>query len=247
MKPLIGIPGSLLTAHVKEFEGMSVTYTQQGLIDGLLEANGLPVLLPITTKNDQDIVDYVTHVDGILLAGGHDIAPHFYNEEPHRKLQDTLPIRDEFEMAIIKEAWNQNKPILGICRGFQLLNILFGGTLYQDLSDFDSFVQHLQSSKEYVGIHSVDFSPGSWLSGIFGEEYRVNSYHHQGIKKVGEGFREVAWSKDGLVEGIEHTDPTRKVAGVQWHPEWMRTKDPIMQSLFDAFVALVENEKETSV
>lgn len=242
---VIGIPGNILTQEMEDFDGLRVAYVLQGFIDGLVRAGAVPLILPLA---DESIVPhYVNQVDAILLAGGQDIAPYLYNEEPHQKIGEFMPERDGFESAITKEAWDQNKPILGICRGMQLLNVLFGGTLYQDLSDFDSPLQHLQTSKEYIGTHSVDLSKGSWLSGVFGENYRVNSYHHQAIKKLAKDFRAVARSKDGLIEGIEHEDPTRKVFGVQWHPEMMVDHDPIMQSLFDAFVQLVKNEKENNV
>ena len=243
-RPVIGIPASILTTHTDIFHGLQVTYTTQGFIDGLLRAGAVPLLLPIA--DEETAICYLDQVDGILLAGGQDVSPQFYHEEPHQKLGETSPSRDRYEMAIVKEAWSQQKPILAVCRGMQLLNVLFGGTLYQDLSDFPSPIQHLQASSPDVGSHTVDFTSGSWLSGVYGEKYRVNSYHHQGIKRLSESFRAVAWSRDGLVEGIEAMDSKRKAIGLQWHPEMMIEKDPIMQSTFDAFVQLVGNEKQAN-
>lgn len=241
---VIGIPGNIFSTHSDIFHGLHVAYVLQGFIDAVVEAGAIPLILPLT--DERTAQKYVEQVDAIILAGGQDIAPYLYHEEPHLKLGELSPKRDAFEAAIVKEAWKQQKPILGICRGMQLLNVLFGGTLYQDLSDFDSPLQHLQTSHEYIGTHSVDFVPGSWLSGIFGESYRVNSYHHQAIKELAAEFRPVARSKDGLIEGIEHEDPTRKVIGLQWHPEMMIKHDPLMQSVFDAFVQLVQNVKENT-
>src|SRR5699024_9230003 len=231
----------ILTAYTDVFHGLPVSYTPQGFIKGLLKTEAVPLIFPIA--DDETAAEYVHQVDGILLAGGQDVSPHLYNEEPHVKLEETSPARDQFEMTIIKEAWSQNKPILAVCRGMQLLNVLFGGTLYQDLEDFASPLQHLQASNPDVGSHTVDIASGSWLSGIYGEQYLVNSYHHQGIKNLSETFRAVAWSKDGLVEGIECMDTSRKVIGVQWHPELMIENDLIMQSLFYAFFQLVKNEQ----
>ena len=245
-KPIIGVPGSLLTTPLNEFEHLPVTYTQHGLMEGLANANSLPFILPIIPAyTNEDITAYINQVDALVLAGGNDLSPYLYNQEPHLKLQETVPARDEFEWALAQEARKQKKPLLGICRGLQLINVLFGGTLYQDLGDLNTPIQHVQASKEYVGTHTVSLSPDSFLGGVFGREYRVNSYHHQGIHLLGNGLRAVAWSHDGLIEGIEHTDPTHPIVAMQWHPEWMCAYDPVMQQLFDSFVELVRTHEKT--
>lgn len=241
-RPMIGISGNTLIAQSELFSDLKITGTTQGFLDALLKADSLPFIFPIA---DPDLAgDYIRQVDGLLLTGGQDLSPSIYNEEPHQRLGAVFPERDRFEMALVHEAWRQNKPILGICRGMQLLNVVFGGSLYQDLSDFPSSIKHLQQAQPDTGTHSVVFSRTSWLSKIYGKEQRVNSYHHQGIKQLSQSFSAVGWSPDGLIEAIESIDTHKKIVAVQWHPEWMIEKRPEMQTLFEAFVQVVTDDRQ---
>jgi putative glutamine amidotransferase len=233
-KPFIGIPGNILRG-LNETQGLPITYTPQGFIEGIQAANGVPFVFPISSPEDASY--YIDQVDGLLLAGGQDVSPSLSGEEPHLKLQATEPARDAFEMALIKEELAQHKPILAICRGMQLLNVMYGGTLYQDLSDYtDLSVQHLQQTYFSTGSHSVTLDPESQLGRIFGESYLVNSYHHQAIKALSDSFQAVAWSKDNLIEGFESKDTEQSIVAVQWHPELMLKEDTKMQRLFTDFV-----------
>lgn len=233
-KPLIGIPGNILRG-LDETYGLPISYTPQGFIDGIQAAKGVPFIFPISTPDDASY--YVDQIDGLLLVGGQDISPLLSGEEPHLKLESTEPARDAFEIALIKETIAQHKPIFAVCRGMQLLNVMYGGTLYQDVSDYKELtVQHIQKTHFTKGSHTIMLDLKSQLGQVFGDSYVVNSYHHQAIKELAEPFKAVAWSKDNLIEGFESTDPEQRIVAVQWHPELMLKEDIKMQRLFTDFV-----------
>ncbi len=131
-KKIIGIAGNQLLQAAEVFHGNQVTYTPQGFVSAVQAAGGVPLVLPIGPK--ELAATYIQQIDKLLLAGGQDVAPEFYGQEPHIKLEETNRDRDEFELALIEEALKQNKPIFAVCRGMQLVNVALGGTLYQDLS-----------------------------------------------------------------------------------------------------------------
>lgn len=240
MKPIIGIPGNVLTQQSASYEGLPLTYTPQGFIDGITAGFGLPMVIPM--GKPENAKQYISHIDGLLLAGGQDVSPLLYGEEPIPALTATSPVRDTFEIALIQEAIAQKKPILAVCRGIQIANVAFGGSLYQDLTHSypDLAVQHVQQTMYDSGAHTIDLDPESRLAAIYGKSYVVNSYHHQAIKELAEPFKAVAWSKDNLIEGIEAKDPALSFVGVQWHPELMVHSDKKMQQLFTEFVSRVK-------
>ncbi|WP_368645962.1 gamma-glutamyl-gamma-aminobutyrate hydrolase family protein [Alkalibacterium putridalgicola] len=242
MKPVIGIPGNILTNFSPRYTSLPITYRPHGFIEGLQTAGALPVVFPIS--KEEDAKHYVESVDAVLLAGGQDVSPLTYGEEPHIKLQDTSLIRDQFEIAVIKEAWTQNKPVLAICRGLQIFNVAFGGTLYQDVSLIpDLNLQHVQESTPETAAHSITIENDSWLGQLYGAKALVNSYHHQAIKQLATNLRPVAWSNDGLIEAFESKDDQHITLGVQWHPELMIHNSEAAQGLFNAYVKTVRDWK----
>lgn len=239
MKPVIGIPGNILTNFDREYNRLPISYTPHGFVEGLHAAGALPVIFPLS--NEENARQYVKSVDAILLAGGQDISPLLYGEEPHLKLQATSPARDYFERAVIKEAWAEKKPILAICRGLQIFNVAFGGTLYQDVSLYPNIsVQHVQESTPDTAVHTVQIDKESWLGKLYGEKTQVNSYHHQGIKDLADTFKAVAWSGDGLIEAFESREKNRIAIAVQWHPELMIAHNKDAQQLFNTYVEAVK-------
>lgn len=235
-KAIIGIAASQHYQKNQDFFDQQFTYSPQGFIDGIHQAGGVPVLLPIS---DPELAStYIATIDKLLLAGGQDVSPILYGEEPDPKLGATSMERDTFEMALIKEAIKQNKPIFTICRGTQLLNVTLGGTLYQDLSDYENWtVKHdMFPTVPDFGLHSVTVKGDSTLAGILGEKNQVNSYHHQALKDLAESLVPIAWSADGIIEAVESRDRSHKILGVQWHPELTHKNDPKEQRLFDYFV-----------
>ncbi|WP_208560589.1 gamma-glutamyl-gamma-aminobutyrate hydrolase family protein [Marinilactibacillus kalidii] len=246
MKPVIGILGNVLTNFSPRYESLPISYTPHGFVEALQAAGALPVIFPISSE--ENARQYVKSVDAILLAGGQDVSPLSYGEEPHLKLQDTSLERDQFEMAVIKEAWAENKPVLAICRGLQIFNVAFGGTLYQDVSLYPSLgVQHVQESTPETAAHSVKIKEDSWLGQLYGTSAHVNSYHHQAIKELAEGLRPVGWSSDGLIEAFESSDDQHITIGVQWHPELMIHNNKAAQGLFDAYVKTVIDWKKKTL
>jgi putative glutamine amidotransferase len=174
--------------------------------------------------------------DGLLLTGGHDVDPEIYGEEPMQMLQETLPERDRFEGLLIKEALRCRKPILGICRGAQILNVSLGGTLHQDLSHFNgSRLCHDQKTDGRFPSHSLLVNEKTILSEIMEREQRVNSFHHQAVKMTAPDFMVSAISKDGVIEGIE-MEGKPFVVGVQCHPEAMVNHEKWALELFRRFV-----------
>lgn len=217
-KPIIGITSS----HEKE-NGLrnyhrttvSIDYTK-----GVIEGGGIPIVIP-TTGDIEIIKEQLNLIDGLILSGGPDINPIYYGEDFKEKIGVISPERDDNEIKILKEFLKTEKPILGICRGHQLLNVYFGGTLYQDLSYFEMEpLKHRQDLYPELEIHNVAIEKNSILEKLYGESIRTNSFHHQAINKLGEGFKVIAKSSDGIVEAIEKIDH-KFCLGIQWHPEMM--------------------------
>jgi len=177
-------------------------------------------------------------LDGVLLAGGGDIHPSCYGQTAHPKLGHVDQARDRFELGLSQAALGQGIPLLGICRGAQVLGVVLGGDLVQDIdSDVEDAKKHPAGERGKASYHWIEIAPGSRLSRIMGaRRVRVNSSHHQANGRLGYGVRKVAWSQDGVIEGIERAGE-HFVLGVQWHPERMWRRAPRQSRLFGAFVA----------
>ncbi len=181
--------------------------------------------------------------DGVLFAGGEDIDPSFYGEPKRYKSVQDDSARDKFEFALLDAAMARRVPILGICRGVQMINVKFGGTLYQDLhADANPELEHKQDGSRGETAHSVTVTdPESKLAGAFRGSCRVNSLHHQAVKRLGHGLRVTAHSEDGLVEAVEAADEYPFLMAVQWHPEEM-VDQPEQRKIFEEFVAKCREE-----
>lgn len=191
--------------------------------------------------------EQISYMDGIILPGGDDIDPIYYGEEPkNSKLYN--PLRDTFESELLRIAVEQEKPVLGICRGMQFINVFFGGTLFQDVKgDGATTYEHIQAANFHCPFHHVDVEEKSFLHEATGKrELRVNSLHHQAVKDIAPGFEVTARSRDRLVEAIERREGSF-VAGVQWHPEMMSTHDSDARAIFRHFIEVVRTSREKSV
>ncbi|EOH98480.1 glutamine amidotransferase, class I [Enterococcus haemoperoxidus ATCC BAA-382] len=236
MTTTIGIAGNQIIQSADIFNGNYVSYTPQGFVTAIQKAGGLPLVLPISAE--ESAAAYISKIDKLLLAGGQDISPDLFGEEPHPKLEETNRNRDLFELALIKEALKQHKPIFAVCRGMQLINVALGGTLYQDLSlNSEWKIKHgQQPTQPQFATHGIEIEQGSTLYQVFGGSYRVNSYHHQAINVLAPSLKVTAKSSDGIAEAIESTDANQRLLGVQWHPELRFDIDTKEFALFDYFV-----------
>lgn len=180
---------------------------------------------------EQAVQDALT-CDGLLLPGGGDMDPKFYGQARIPACGEPNLLRDAAEPLLLRAFLAADKPVLGICRGIQVMNAVLGGDLYQDIKPFE----HLSHNDHWAKVHTVTVRRGTLLSRILGQDtVLVNSQHHQAVDRVAPGFTLAALSEDGIVEAIEKPD-AGFCLGVQWHPEWLSDADPAMQSLFDAFV-----------
>lgn len=229
MKPIIGI-----TADV---ENEDKTVLHHNYVKAIKEAGGLPIILP--TGIEKDIEQLAHMIDGLLLSGGGDIDPELFDEDPHPRLGNVTPYRDVFEIAIVKELLKLDKPILGICRGLQVLNVAFGGNVFQDMHTVSAkpLLQHNQQAPASHASHYIQVVEDSLLEKITkSDRLKVNSFHHQSAKYVPKSLKISATTNDGVIEAIE--SPTRKfILGVQWHPEALAAHGDIYsQRIFRKFV-----------
>ena len=240
--PLIGISGNHRQDKT-EHDTYILSYAPNGFVTGLERAKAIPVILPIVSQETAH--EYISRVDALVLSGGQDVSPLLYGEEPHINLGRTYPVRDAYELALIEEAYRQRKPILAICRGIQILNVAFGGTLYQDIQSQypESTILHVQKTMPSTATHTIEIAEGSELSKIFGTKTAINSYHHQAVKDLAPNFKAVAWSSDGLIEAFESNEEGQYVLAIQGHPETMVNDDEGMQELFNHFVQYVKEKR----
>ena len=228
-KPVIGISAPL---H-PESRGYRISHCYA---DAVTEAGGIALLLPAVTA-PEDVELLLQNLDGVLIPGGPDVDPLFYGEEPRQGLGLVIRSNDVFEMHLLKAARAAHKPILCVCRGVQVLNVTFGGTLIQDIpSQLPEALRHMQIPVDRVDpTHSVDIVKNSYLYEAFGTEtVLTNSFHHQCINKVAPGFSVSAKARDGVIEAIEVKE--ERILGVQWHPEEMVHAHPEHLGLFKQLV-----------
>ena len=240
-KPLIGVTAGEIYNHAHPWApllyGQSHTYT-----DAALHAGGVPMILPIT-HDEEALHTLYEQCDGLLLSGGNDVDPARYGEEQKAYTVDVSSSRDEQELQLLRWALKDDKPILAICRGAQLLNVALGGTLYQDIAaEITGAHDHRASIDKkdfaFIAHEKLFLKPGSKLAGILGvETVRTNALHHQSIKSLGEGLKLAAWTEDDVIEAIELPE-ANFVIGVQSHPEALEASvEPVWRKLFEAFVA----------
>lgn len=207
-------------------------------VEAVRQAGATPVLIPAMTDS-LALRDLLSRLDGVILSGGEDVAPAYYGETPHEKLETVNDYRDTYDFMVAGIAHEMNLPMLGICRGVQLLNVYFGGTLYQDIPSQrpDWNLLHRARVKGDKPLHKVLIEPDSQLAKMFGvTEINANTSHHQAVKKVAPGFRIVARAADGTHEGIESIEGL-PVWGVQFHPEGMYADgNSVALNVFKAFV-----------
>lgn len=221
-KPVIGITTSMSDSFIR---------MRRNYFDAICDAGGIPVFMP-HTGGKEDAEKFLSFCDGVLFAGGDDVDPKHYGEEIAFDSVETTPLRDDFELALAEILKKDNRPILGICRGEQILNVAFGGSLYQHIDG------HRQEERGAINERAATVTEGTLLSELAGtDEIFTNSFHHQAVKAVAPGFIVAAKAPDGTVEAIEPEDRSaRFFLAVQWHPEYFYKTDKCAANIFKAFV-----------
>lgn len=236
MKPLIGIT----TYSSTNSHGQPTVILQQSYIKAILQAGGVPVLIPSAIAEDGWDAAY-SRLDGILFSGGGDISLEHFAGDPHPRIDEVDPARDSVELKMVQAAASDGKPFLGICRGCQVINVALGGTLYTHIPDqLPNALDHsYPGNKRMVLVHEVKIEEGTRFSEIFGQPIvEVNSLHHQGLKDIAPVLRIAGRAPDGLVEAVELPEHPFGLA-VQWHPEWL-TDQEWTRNLFRKFVEAAE-------
>ncbi len=239
--PLIAVSTSVTVDKYPERAYVNAAY-----LDAVQQAGGVPVPLPPQLAPSAR-AGILKHVHGVLLTGGGDVDPARFGETPHPTTAEVSAARDTLEIEMTRWAIAKHVPLLAVCRGLQVLNVALGGSLYQDIpsepgSPLDHSQAGLQGKARHIPTHQVKVRDGSRLAGILGAlELDVNSFHHQAIKRLGEGLVDVAWAPDSIVEGLELADEEQFVVGVQWHPEELVGSD---RAAFNLFAALVSRARD---
>lgn len=232
-KPVIGV--TPLWDEEKQSIWMLPGYT-----DGIQFAGGVPVILPLT--DDEEVLGQLAEsLDGLLITGGQDVNPALYGAERSPKTEETSTLLDRMEQILLEKFLELDKPVLGICRGIQFLNVYFGGTLYQDIKEELKQEHHQDHPYDHFW-HLVDITPGSPLSDILGKkDIEVNSIHHQAIHDVAPDLKVMATTEQGLVEGL-YLPGKKYLLGIQWHPEYMYKTDENSQKIFASLVEASEQK-----
>ena len=236
IKPIIGISLNETEDSGEKMHNLPLHYLPSGYAKGVLQAGGLPILLPVSSKEDAKA--YIDKIDKLILTGGQNVNPKFYNEERIFDASLMHTKRDEFELALIDEAIKQKKPIFAVCRGLQLLNVALGGTLHQDLSRRENeVIKHMQDPiPREVPVHKVTIDETSLISQVYGTETMVNSFHFQAIKDISDDLVVTAISDDDIIEGVESKNPENRWIGLQWHPDFYFEEFAHERKMFDFVV-----------
>jgi putative glutamine amidotransferase len=240
LEPLIAIPGYRLPPGDVPRWTSGAYAVPAPYVEAIGRAGGLPALL-LSSEDERDAADLLLSFSGLLLIGGGDVEPARYDAPHHPHQYGVDPSRDAFEIGLVRAADRLAMPTLAICRGAQVLDVAFGGSLHQHLPDVVSLGSHGIPGEPPV-IHDVTVAEDSLLAAACGSRsLTCSSHHHQGVERIGEGLRATAWSRDGLVEALERDTPADAswIVGVQWHPEDTNATDPAQQRLFDEFVRQV--------
>lgn len=225
--------------HELGFKGKPLQYLESSIAHWIMEHGALAVMVPVIDATAPGegrrvaVRDYVAQLDGLVLQGGADVAPQTYGREPLQPQWAGDAIRDRYELALLHEFIYQGKPVVGVCRGAQLLNVYFGGTLYQDLlTQRANTHRHVDTDLYDELVHEITFTPGSRLAALYKDirQASVNSLHHQAVDTLGESLEiEAMSSVDGVIEAIRWTGPGY-ARGLQWHPEFHNRRDHLLSS-----------------
>ncbi|RAL25092.1 peptidase C26 [Lujinxingia litoralis] len=246
---LVGVSANWLHADPARtvYNGRTLLYMEQSMGEWLLDAGAIPVMLPAARPGRKVAVSaaqMVRSFDALIIAGGADVWPGSYGQNALRPEWSGDRARDRVERALIEAAIEHDRPLLGICRGHQMLNVALGGTLFQDIAtQVEGAREHRSAERYHRLIHPVRLEEGGWLHRLYGrQEALINSVHHQAIQELAPALRVSArCPEDGIIEGVSYQDPSRWVVGVQWHPEFQERSQsdllatgPLREDFLDA-------------
>lgn len=223
-------------------------FLSRKIFNCIIDNGGSPLTLPFVEEFKEEYFEVILdRVDGILFTGGHDFPASYYGEENSSELSTFAPPRDQLEFGLMPMALKRNIPVLGICRGMQIMNVVLGGSLYQhiDCEKQQCLLHNVRDLPSYECVHKVMVRDKDIHTNFFGyNDLDVNSLHHQAVKDIGKGLKELLWSEDGFVEAL-YGPEYRYLVGVQWHPEYLYKTDPANKRLFESFMeAAIEYRKE---
>jgi putative glutamine amidotransferase len=246
-RPLIGIPADRRMLGLHPYHVVGDKYAR-----AVLDAAGcLPLLIPALAQ-ELDLDELLGRLDGVMFTGSHsNVEPHHYSGPPSDPGTVHDPARDATTLPLIRKAVAAGVPVLGICRGFQEMNVAFGGTLHQKVHEIEGKQDHredasLELDVQYGPAHEVVLAPGGLLGGLIGQDrIQVNSLHSQGIDRLGPGLVAEATAPDGLIEAFRVEQAQAFAIAVQWHPEWKAMSNPFSRALFAAFGAAARAYMQT--
>jgi len=237
--PLIGITADTSGENGRGRQKTDWTLSLPGRYCGAIwQAGGIPIILPPVDSGAAGASAVLDRLDGLLISGGNfDIHPALYGETPISALGEIKTERTKSELNLARMALARDLPLLGICGGAQAINVVMGGTLYQDIAtQVTGAIEHQQSKRREIGGHEIRIRPGTRLAEIVGRRVvEVNTTHHQAVKRLGAGLVVSATAEDGLIEGIESSNHSF-VLGVQWHPEALAPRSVHQRKIISAFV-----------
>jgi putative glutamine amidotransferase len=252
-RPVIGIATQTLQSIDRIPEDLPPSWVMnQRYFHACTAVGAIPWMIPLLHDDPETLRAIYERLDGIFIAGGVDVSPDAYGAEAHDLCGRTDPARDAVEILLARWAMEEGKPVLGVCRGLQVVNVAAGGSLFQDCALFDGAMKHdyfpgAGWARDHLA-HEIRILPGSRLHAAFGgEEARVNSMHHQGVSTLGEGVRATAWAPDGMVEALEGRRDGHFLVGVQWHPEMLIETHAGTRRLFEDFMEASSRFREAQV
>ena len=245
MTPLVAVAGR--TGAPSKVSRDEVAFAGKRYLHSLLRAGGEPVVIAPQQLADDAARELMGRFDALVLMGGSDVDPLLYGQQASPRVYGVSPQQDQFESALLRAAIAVELPVLAVCRGMQLANVVLGGTLVQHLADAPnagSLIAHAPGEfpvgAEFV-LHDITLDADCWLARATGAtSVRGASFHHQGIDQLAAGFRAVGYAPDGLLEAIEHHQ--HRIMGVQWHPEDTSADDPAQQGIYNSFVSLAREQ-----
>ncbi|WP_050616139.1 gamma-glutamyl-gamma-aminobutyrate hydrolase family protein [Bacillus testis] len=242
-RPVIGITSSVLDIEILGETNPCVQANHQ-FVKAVLDAGGMPIIIPV--GNRIMARQCIELCDGLFLTSGEDVFPMFYDEKPTHLIKMINVGRDHMERMLIKYAMKKRIPIIGVCRGFGSLNTALGGSMVQDIESDVRYIQHNQMISRKEPTHDLHIKEGTLLHRLMGISHaKVNSKHHQAVKRVADPCRVVATAPDGIIEAIEGKDPTHFILGLQFHPEELYEKDDSMRQLLKGYIEACHQAKSS--